>query len=277
MKYRRFLAFTLPLFLLIPGVSRAARAALTGVSNRFPFPCAIIAAGYLFFRFRARRLIAAVEIIALLYFPLLSNAPYPISAQYGKEAVVRLCLALSGDAERYAASEPLSFSDVADECRALSGGVVKFARFPEWMTLTRTAGIYIPLTGEAILNPREPAFSLPFLALHEIAHQSGLMNEGQASVRAYLWAMSSGNSAFRYSASVEALRRAVSVLFEIAPEDALAVVRVFPPRVKSDVCALGALSPKASGHAAILRLAGDYRDLAGYLLPLVQADALPGD
>ena len=263
MKYKRYLPIVLPLLLLIPGVSRAARSALLGISDRLPFPAALLAIAYLAFRFRARRVIAAAEIVALLYFPLLGNAPYPIPVRFEEEQIFRLCLSLSRHAEAYAASEPLSFSEVADECRRLSGGSVKLSRFPEWMTLTHTAGIFIPLTGEALLNPREPTFTFPFLALHEIAHQSGLMNEGQASVRAYLWAMSSEKSAFRYSASIEALRRSVSVLYDADPQRAVEFVRALSPRLERDLNALGALRAE---KRAFFRFAGDYGDLAKYLI-----------
>lgn len=267
MKYKRLLCFLYPLVLLIPAVSRAARETISAISNPIPFPAAILAAGFLVFRFDLRRLLAALEIVLLLYLPLLSNIPYPIPSRFCEEDALRLCRQLSVDAEKYAFSAPPAFAEVADECLSLTGGVIKAARFPEWMRLTRTAGVFIPLTGEAILNPNEPAFSLPFLALHEIAHQSGLMNEGQASVRAYLWAMSSQSEAFRYSASVEALRRAVSLLNGLDPNEAARFVQTLSGRVQRDLFALGALSAESTGR--FTRLAGDYCDLARYLLAFV--------
>ena len=266
MKYKSAFAIVCPLFLLIPSVSRAVRTALFRASSLVPFPAAILAFGCLVLRPRLRRVIAAVETVLLLYFPLLGSAPYPVRTVIFEEDALRLCQSLASDAERYASFEPVSFAEAADECAFLTGGVVKLSRFPELMTLTRTAGVFVPLTGEAILNPREPAFTYPFLALHEIAHQSGLMNEGQASVRAYLWAMSSRNGAFRYSASVEALRRAVFLLREFSADKALRLVLSLSPRVQNDLVSLGALSESGAQNALFARVAGDYADLARFLL-----------
>jgi len=80
-------------------------------------------------------------------------------------------------------------------------------------------GYYNPLSGEANVNMRLPAVSLPFVTCHEIAHQLGIGREDEANLIGYLTAIHSTDENFRYSAAYNMLR---SILFEIrikSPED----------------------------------------------------------
>lgn len=80
-------------------------------------------------------------------------------------------------------------------------------------------GYYNPLSGEANVNMRLPAFNLPFVACHEISHQLGIGREDEANLIGYLTAIHSDDPVFRYSAAYNMLR---SILFEIrikSPED----------------------------------------------------------
>lgn len=80
-------------------------------------------------------------------------------------------------------------------------------------------GYYNPLSGEANVNMKLPAISLPFVTCHEIAHQLGIGREDEANLIGYLVAIHSTDENFRYSAAYNMLR---SILFEIrikSPED----------------------------------------------------------
>jgi len=79
-------------------------------------------------------------------------------------------------------------------------------------------GYYNPFTGEAQMNNQMPAFMLPFIAVHEKAHQLGYAKESEANFMGYLAAMQSKDSCLKYSANLEmfiyannALRRNDSV------------------------------------------------------------------
>ena len=79
-------------------------------------------------------------------------------------------------------------------------------------------GYYNPFTGEAQINTHMPAFMLPFIAVHEKAHQLGYAKESEANFMGYLSSMQSGDSCLKYSANLEmfiyannALRRSDSV------------------------------------------------------------------
>jgi hypothetical protein len=96
-------------------------------------------------------------------------------------------------------------------------------------------GYYNPFTGEAQINDHMPSFMLPYIAVHEVAHQLGYAKESEANFIGYLAAMHSGDSVLQYSANLEmflyanrALRRFDSTL---AKQN---MVRL-SPRVKKDL------------------------------------------
>ena len=79
-------------------------------------------------------------------------------------------------------------------------------------------GYYNPFTGEAQINTHMPAFMLPFIAVHEKAHQQGYAKESEANFVGYLAALQSADSCLKYAANLEmfiyannALRRSDSV------------------------------------------------------------------
>ena len=79
-------------------------------------------------------------------------------------------------------------------------------------------GYYNPFTGEAQINTHMPAFMLPFIAVHEKAHQLGYAKESEANFMGYLAALQSADSCLKYAANLEmfiyannALRRSDSV------------------------------------------------------------------
>jgi hypothetical protein len=87
------------------------------------------------------------------------------------------------------------------DCRAkLSGLRAKPSLFNYWMQLLGIQGYYNPFTGEAQVNKYLPAFVLPFVVCHEMAHQSGVAAEGDANLMAYVVSTASHDSVFNYSA-----------------------------------------------------------------------------
>jgi len=61
-------------------------------------------------------------------------------------------------------------------------------------------GYYNPWTGEAQVNRFLPAFMLPFVICHEMAHQSGIAAEDDANLLSYAISTVPKDSIFRYSA-----------------------------------------------------------------------------
>jgi len=82
-------------------------------------------------------------------------------------------------------------------------------------------GYYNPLSGEANVNMKLPAWVLPFVTCHEIAHQLGVAKEDEANLVAYLVGSNSKDVNFQYSVNYNMLRY---ILLEIrikSPEDYL--------------------------------------------------------
>lgn len=73
-------------------------------------------------------------------------------------------------------------------------------------------GYYNPLSGEANINMRLPAFVMPFTTCHEIAHQTGIAKEDEANLIGYIAAINSPDLDFQYAAYYCIFRY---ILFEI--------------------------------------------------------------
>ncbi len=63
-------------------------------------------------------------------------------------------------------------------------------------------GYYNPFTGEGQVSSRLPAFMLPFVVSHEMAHQAGIAAEGDANLMAYSLCKMSDDPSFKYSADL---------------------------------------------------------------------------
>ncbi len=125
-------------------------------------------------------------------------------------------------------ASPLVFPD-AGESLSLAPSVagpseraVKAVRWPEWMRLSHICGLFVPLTGEALVDAGAPAPLVPFTAVHELMHLAGVADEGAANIEAWRRCMASGG-AFADSARLWALRYAMGML---ASADASAHLRV---------------------------------------------------
>jgi hypothetical protein len=74
------------------------------------------------------------------------------------------------------------------------------------------AGIYIPFTGEAVVNPISTDPFLPAVMAHEMAHRLGFAPEEDANMIAYLACMASDEPIFRYSGSIMAFNYCYNAL-----------------------------------------------------------------
>ncbi len=100
----------------------------------------------------------------------------------------------------------------------------KIALFGSLMSRSLTYGMYIPWTGEALLNGSTPAAALPFSVCHEMAHQQGIAREDEANFIGYLACRMHPDPLFRYSGARAALGEAMAQLGAVRP-DAWKVIR----------------------------------------------------
>ncbi|MCB0697427.1 MAG: DUF3810 family protein [Chitinophagaceae bacterium] len=87
------------------------------------------------------------------------------------------------------------------DCKArLHGLNIKPSVYGYLMQHLGIQGYYNPITGEAQVNRFLPPFMLPFVVLHEMAHQAGIAAEDDANLLAYTISVESEDTTFRYSA-----------------------------------------------------------------------------
>lgn len=105
-----------------------------------------------------------------------------------------------------------------DNCSIVNSNLPKPSLFGIIGNYMGYGGYYNPFTGEAQINAHMPAFMLPFIAVHEKAHQLGYAKESEANFMGYLAALQSKDSCLKYAANLEmfiyannALRRSDSV------------------------------------------------------------------
>ena len=135
---------------------------------------------------------------------------------------------------------------------------VKATLFPGALSRSGLLGYHAPLTGEAVIDPRAPAYTLAFTAAHEAAHQAGVVTEGEASYIAYLALISSPDPALRYAGIAGALDACLPLLSDHARKIVLASLS---PRVRADLRSFDAALPTGGGarivegsNAAAIRL-----------------------
>ena len=96
-------------------------------------------------------------------------------------------------------------------------------------------GYYNPFTGEAQINSYMPDFMLPYIAVHEAAHQKGYAKESEANFIGYIDAMESGDSALLYSANLEMFLFANRALRRFDSTLAKQNMEKLSPRIKKDL------------------------------------------
>ncbi len=77
---------------------------------------------------------------------------------------------------------------------------IKPGLFGYFMRRLGVEGYYNPFTGEGQIDKELPAFTMPFLICHEMAHQAGIASEEDANLMAYALGTDAPDSTFRYSA-----------------------------------------------------------------------------
>ena len=137
-----------------------------------------------------------------------------------REELVQFTQYILRETNRYALelkSSPLKTKTHVN-CSIVNSNLPKSSLFGVIGNYMGYGGYYNPFTGEAQINAHMPAFMLPFIAVHEKAHQLGYAKESEANFMGYLAAMQSKDSCLKYAANLEmfiyannALRRSDSV------------------------------------------------------------------
>lgn len=112
---------------------------------------------------------------------------------------------------------------------------VKASLFPALLSRLGLLGYHATLSGEAMIDPRAPAYTVPFTAAHEAAHQAGILSEGEASYAAYAALISSSDPALRYAGLAGALDAVLPLLPAPTRKDLLPTLS---PRVREDLSLL---------------------------------------
>lgn len=126
--------------------------------------------------------------------------------------LIDLCARLTDELNSQGRCVPAPVEALQIARRAMNAPAApKAALFPGIMRRFRLAGIYIPVTGEAVVDITRPAAGLTFTAAHELAHMQGFGCEMQANIAAYEACVLHGGAA-AYSARLWALRYAIARL-----------------------------------------------------------------
>jgi hypothetical protein len=95
-----------------------------------------------------------------------------------------------------------AYAQHTDISIAQPGLRIKYSYFGYFLDRLAIEGYYNPFTGEGQISYRLPAFMLPFVISHEMAHQAGIAAEGDANLLAYAVGTSSADPSFLYSANL---------------------------------------------------------------------------
>lgn len=155
-----------------------------------------------------------IILIFALWFSNTFYKPYPQKENYMENELISLSEKLIIKANNLYTAE----FDI-DEILRISPSImnvktakVKYSRNSSVLNDLNLSGIFIPFTGQALINSSEHAFLLPFIASHELSHRCGILDEGQANMHAYVRCLDSDIPSFQYSASVYALKYAMDEL-----------------------------------------------------------------
>lgn len=132
-------------------------------------------------------------------------------------ATPELSRAVTAAYQRWGATEPLLAGNWASP---------KAFPVPEVLSYLGIAGIFIPHTGEPLVNTGPNNWQLPFTAAHEAAHLRGWAREDEANFLAFLVLQDDPDPKLAYSAWSSALLYVASALGGAGPEGAAAWSRV---------------------------------------------------
>lgn len=116
---------------------------------------------------------------------------------------------------------------------------IKYIVLSKPMTFTHISGVYTYYTGEANLNINFPDYTLPYTALHELAHQRGIAPENEANFVAFLVGIESDDVYIRYSAYLNMLEYVTNALYAANPDAYYAFFSNVDNRIKEEIIAYG--------------------------------------
>lgn len=166
------------------------------------------------------------------------------------ESLYALCLSLAATAEENACEAPaelLSAVPAALDALAprLAEAGVLLPR-GEWAAPRASGvggllrrllveGMFVPFTGEALVNEAMPACCLPFVACHEAAHARGFAREEDANLLASLACAASEEPFFRFSGALCSLSFALEALREADPARYAQACAALPDTVRASL------------------------------------------
>ena len=230
--------------------------ALSSLCARCPFPVAeplalLVAALALVLLFRSRRwacllLSCVLAGYALLWAPAyFATQRHAVNAAADAEALAGVCAQLADRLNQYGAyASPDDLPARALEAAALVDtpapvrAAPKYARYPEWMRLFSLAGLFVPWTGEALLDPGAADAAQPFTAVHELMHMGGVADEGQANIYAYIACQRMGG-AFARSADLWAFKYAMELLSALEGDAWASCFARLSAEARADALAVG--------------------------------------
>jgi len=109
------------------------------------------------------------------------------------------------------------FQELSEQYSFLGSSYAPAKPLNAWKLMSRfgIAGIYIPFTGEAIVNPDTPAPGIMFHMAHEMAHRLGVAPEDEANFIAYLACRENPDRRAKYSAYFMAYRYCINALASV--------------------------------------------------------------
>jgi hypothetical protein len=123
----------------------------------------------------------------------------------------------SGDEVRRAVTRAYARHGVQDPLLAGDFGNPKAFPFPDALSWLGIAGIFIPFTGEPLVNTGPTNWQLPFTSAHEAAHLRGWAREDEANFLAFWVLHDDADPAMAYSAWGSALLYVASALGSAGP------------------------------------------------------------
>ena len=189
--------------------------AISQLTGRLPFPIYMLQAAACLLGMRRPRRVACVLLasLLLLWFPAYFAPRVTISVA-GEAEVRALCEnlidALNLSRLEFTDSvipQAIAAVEIGSGCE-LPEYAIKFG--PEHLlNALGLAGVYIPWTAEALINPSLNAAALPFTAVHELTHRLGIADETQANLAAWKISLRAGGE-LADSARLWALRYAMA-------------------------------------------------------------------
>jgi len=195
-----------------------------------------------------KTILTMATLFTFLWLPLYEKHP-PVTATAAQMTVLTQSLIRDFN------QNPPDFSILPDD---LPG---KTAAFPFWMRRMNVSGFYSFLTGEILLSPDLPNALLPFTAVHESVHASGVADEGSCNILAYKSCMEKGG-VYASSAKVWALKYALA---ELRHADPAAFASAFTQMSETTLLVLYAAGGVHEKTGFFLPFSSDYEILARHL------------